>query len=111
MPRITKAYNNSDWGMDWKLTYDELGRYSGRKENFNFMFGTCPDMSISYKRGALLKEQIEYQKTHDSTTYKETIKQEYDARGNILSIKDENNFGSFSGTYNLVKPISYQPTL
>ena len=97
--------------MDWKLTYDELGRYSGRKENFNFMFGTCPDMSISYKRGALLKEQIEYQKTHDSTTYKETIKQEYDARGNILSIKDENNFGSFSGTYNLVKPISYQPTL
>lgn len=94
-PRITKAYNNSDWGMDWKLSYDELGRYSGRKENFNFMFGTCPDMSISYKRGTLLKEQIEYQKTHDSTTHKERIKQEYDARGNILSIEDTNTFSKY----------------
>ena len=92
-PRITKAYNNSDWGMNWNLSYDSLGRYSGREEDFNFMFGACPKMTISYKRGTCLKEQIEYEKA-----YKETITQEYDSRGNIISIEDTNNFSYFSGT-------------
>ncbi|MBO5327708.1 MAG: hypothetical protein J6B04_00880 [Clostridia bacterium] len=41
----------------------------------------------------LLKEQIEYEKA-----YKEIITQEYDSRGNIISIEDTNNFSYFSGT-------------
>ena len=92
-PRVTKAYNNNDLGMDWNLSYDKLGRYSGREEAFNILMVTSPKMTIGYKEGTFLKERIEY----DRFGRNETIGQTYDERGNISTVTDEYNFGEFEG--------------
>lgn len=91
-PRIVKAYNNSDWGIDWNISYDKLGRVNRREEDYNFWLGECPVMEVTYKPGTGLKEQIKYSKKG----YSETVSQKYDSRGNIVGITDEYS-GAFTG--------------
>ena len=91
-PRIVKAYNNSDWGIDWNISYDKLGRVNRREEDYNFWLGECPVMEVTYKPGTGLKEQIKYSKRG----YSDTIRQKYDSRGNIVGITDEYS-GAFTG--------------
>lgn len=89
-PRITKAYNNDDWGMNWNFGYDKLGRYVKREENFNIAFPSSPAMTITYKNGTCLKELITYGN-------KDSVKQEYDDRGNVTEIKELFNSNGFKG--------------
>ena len=91
-PRIVKAYNNSDWGIDWNISYDKLGRVNRREEDYNFWLGECPVMEVTYKPGTGLKEQIKYSKKG----YSETVSQKYDSRGNIVGITNEYS-GAFTG--------------
>ena len=93
-PRIKNAKYASGFNINWQLGYDALGRLSTR----SVFGGSYPSMTVKYKSGTALKNEINYSYVGSSFYYTEAISQTYDARGNILTIRDEYSFGAFDKT-------------
>ena len=103
-PYVTEAMDNNQFGAEWKFSYDELGRYIGKKDN-HFFSNNVPTQIIDYKYGTVLKEKIRLRANVSSGQVNvDTIEHVYDNRGNILSMKEtfDLNYGgngSYTNTY------------